>query len=106
MFGDGRGQVTLFVTVTPDPSRRPYEIQVEVCGRFRTENGSEEQLLNFCKKHAPAILFPYVRQLVHMLSSDGQHGRVRLHPMNLRGALEEDNWTVEQHLPENAETKA
>jgi preprotein translocase subunit SecB len=98
MVGDKRAEVRFSMTLLPDPHTQPYEIQVEVVGAFSTEDGSDEQLGTFCRVNAPAILFPYMRELVNRISADGRYGPIRLNPVNIAALLKEDDWVSEQAL--------
>ncbi len=80
-----RAQITLTVTVEPNQQMRPYKVEVAVTGRFETVPGTAtpKDFDTFCRSNVPAILFPYVRELVHRVTSDGPYGAVRLDPVNL-----------------------
>jgi preprotein translocase subunit SecB len=85
-----RGQLTLEAKVTPDPKWRPYEIEVAVTGQFEaaSDEVTSEQLNMFFRMNVPIILFPYVREVVHRITSDGRYGQVKIDPMNLQLPLE------------------
>lgn len=94
---DGRtAQVQLTIDVTPDPRVQPYEIHVEIAGIFTTKDGTPEQLGLFCRQTGPTILFPFVRQMVHSLTTDGVYGPVLLKPVNLLSQLAPDKWVEQQ----------
>jgi preprotein translocase subunit SecB len=78
-----QGRAALTVKVTPDPKKRPYAIEIDIEGVFEMKSGTSDQFTAFLTAGAPAILFPYVRELVHRVTSDGKYGLVRLNPMNL-----------------------
>jgi len=90
---EGIAEVQLSVDVVPDPHVQPYDIHVEIAGIFATRNGTPEQLADFCKMMGPTILFPFVRQMVNSLTTDGRYGRVLLRPVNLLSQLKQDGWT-------------
>jgi preprotein translocase subunit SecB len=89
-------QVRLVLGVKPDPRVKPYEIQVEVVGQFSTKNGTRDQLAGFCRSVGPTILFPYVRQLIDGVSSNGRYGKVRLNPTNIQAVLGATEWSAVQ----------
>jgi preprotein translocase subunit SecB len=97
--GPGHAEVRFGMTVLPDPRFQPYEIHVEVVGMFSTDNGTDEQLGDFCRANALAILFPYVRELINRISADGRYGSVRLNPANVVALLSESSWSTEPSLP-------
>lgn len=79
-----RARVVLSVIVQPDLKWQPYEIEVVVVGLFREASGDHGLLEQFCMANAPAILFPYARQIIHTLTADAGYGPVRLNPVNLQ----------------------
>ncbi len=84
--------VSLDVTVTPDPKWQPYRIRVTISGEFAGENVTLEVFEQFCRVAVPPILFPYVRQLVHSMTTDGAYGVVRVDPVNLIELLARSTW--------------
>ena len=91
-LANGRHEVSLGVTVTPDPKWMPYKIEVEMLGLFSVAAGSEEDLKQFTRLAAPTILFPYLREVVSKLTADGKHGVVRLNPINVQAMLANSDW--------------
>ncbi len=89
---DQHAQVSMGMTVTPDPKWQPYKIEIEVVGRFRTQNGTPEDLQRFCQRGVPPILFPYMREIIHRVTMDGQYGPVRLNPLNVQSMLNQTDW--------------
>ena len=69
---------------TPARDARPERIEVAVSATIRVVGESQTVPVNaFAYLHAPALLFPYVRQVVDELSSRSPHGRVLLPPTNV-----------------------
>ena len=93
---DGRYQavVTLLAIVTPDQKWQPYEIEVGVSGAFAGIGVSEEVFDQFCRVGVPPILFPWVRELVHRVTTDASFGPVLLNPVNLSQLAEQAEWTT------------
>jgi preprotein translocase subunit SecB len=92
LIGDRRAEVSMGMTVVPDPKWKPYKIELEVLGRFQASNGTREQFLQFCQLAVPPILFPYMREIVHRLTADGKHGPLRLNPINVQSMLNQTEW--------------
>ncbi len=89
-------EVTLDVTLTPDPTHQPYRIQVVMSGVFRSpENAAQADFEVFCKQAAPVIIWPYIRALVSSLTLDARFGVVRLDPVNLTSVMREEGWKAE-----------
>jgi preprotein translocase subunit SecB len=86
--------ITLETVIIPDEAFQPYRIEVTVSGAFSTDNGSQTELLSFCKLAAPSILFPYIRETVHRLTMDAPHGAVRLDPVNISQLLNATEWEI------------
>jgi Preprotein translocase subunit SecB len=68
----------------------PEEVRVAAVGEFSlsTEPPSVP-LSQFVHGHAPAILFPYVRQAVAQLTSAGPHGTFQMPPVNVMRLMED-----------------
>lgn len=81
--------VSLTVELPSSVSRRE-SISAIIVGRFRiaTELPSVP-IESFAQFHAPAILFPYVRQQVTALTAAGPTGALLLPPMNLQSMMEQ-----------------
>ena len=63
---------------------RPERIEVAVSATIRVVGESQTvPVIAFAYSHAPALLFPYVRQVVDELTSRSPHGRVLLPPTNV-----------------------
>jgi preprotein translocase subunit SecB len=99
MLADGRAEFRLKMRVTPDPRKRPYLIELELAGAFSATGASSEMLLKFCQAGAPAIVFPYARQIINEVTSNGRFGPIRLPLMNLNGMLATGVW--EQTIPDS-----
>jgi preprotein translocase subunit SecB len=101
MLADRRAEVMITVVVTPDPRVKPYDIQVDLGGVFTVRGeGTQEELTDFCQKAAPTILFPYIRQTIASVTSDGRYGRVLLPLLNLQNLIDSDKWVREGILPD------
>lgn len=98
-----QGQVTLTVTLTAEPPKQPYSIEVQATGRFGMDpaTGTKTQLEDFCKVNAPAILFPYVRQIIHSLTATSRYGPILIPPVNMVNTLTASKW-----LPVPSDTTA
>lgn len=101
---NGRHEVSLGMTVTPDPKWMPYKIEVEMIGLFSVTAGTEDDLKQFTRLAAPTILFPYVREVISKLTADAKYGPVRLSPMNVQALLNNSNW-VEVPMTASSESE-
>lgn len=98
VLSEAQGALLLTVGIVPDPRVKPYDIQLSVAAEFSVRGATEEQFSFFLKNNAPAIVFPYIRQLTDQMTADGRYGRVRLDPVNLQGLLNQDAWSEEPPL--------
>lgn len=93
------GHLFLDFSLKGDPRDKPYELQLQIVGEFAMRDGSHEDLATFCREVGPTLLFPYVRQIVDRMTSDGQHGSVRISPLNIRAMLGPESWTKQDDRP-------
>lgn len=84
--------VTLKIGITGDPKWMPYFVEVDVVGVFTCTAGFPKQFDSFTKVNAPTILFPYVREMVFRLTTDGPFGAIRLDPINVASVLGQNTW--------------
>lgn len=87
--------ITMRISVRPDPKWQPYDVEATIVGKFRTGTSEAGEFLQFCQLGAPAILFPYIRQRIHSVTTDGEHGALLIDPMNTQ-ALFANNWMDEE----------
>lgn len=85
--------VELDSKIIPDQEWQPYRLEVKIAGAFHTQNGTADELLHFCKRAAPSILFPYIRETAHRLTMDAPAGVIRLDPMNISTLLNQNVWS-------------
>lgn len=97
-----RSLVTLTVGIAPDPKWQPYNLLVKVSGGFVGENVELEQFDSFCRNGVPAILFPYVREIVHHATRDGLFGVIRIDPINIAELTSKAEWGDVQDAPKGA----
>ncbi len=68
----------------PSLDVRPERLEVAVTATIRIVGESQTVPVNmFAHAHAPALMFPYLRQVVDELTSRSPHGRVLLPPTNI-----------------------
>lgn len=102
--GAGHGAVVeLNTTLKPDMEWQPYSLEIKIMGMFQTLNGSVDELMVFCQKAAPSILFPYIRETAHRLTMDAPGGAIRLDPMNISTLLNQNPWSVSEITPSSSE---
>jgi preprotein translocase subunit SecB len=78
-----RFEVGLMLGIPPTTSR-PEKLEVAATAVFRVVGVAQTvQPTEFAHTHAPAVLFPYVRQVVDELTSRSPYGRVLLPPTNV-----------------------
>lgn len=87
-----QARVEMTVKVEPDPRVKPYSIQLVLVGLFAMTHGGPDDLKNFCQRLAPAILFPYAREIIDRTTADGTYGSIRLDPMNMLAAIDQTKW--------------
>lgn len=84
--------VTLGVVIFPEAKTNdyPFYMKVEISGLFEVEEGIDENTkINFIERNALTILFPYVRALLSVYSSNSNIGTIILPPINVVKYLEE-----------------
>ena len=83
MRGEDHFEVRIILSVGPTTERDEF-VRVDVIGRFR-RLGTEPTLPleDFVRLQAPAILLPYARQLVSLLTGHGFFGSLYLPPLNV-----------------------
>jgi hypothetical protein len=68
----------------PPLDTRPERMQVSVNAVFRVVGDVQTvPIAQFAHGHAPALIFPYIRQVVDELTSRSPYGRVLLPPTNI-----------------------
>lgn len=77
-------QLTLSVTIRPDPAVRPMEIDVVMSAGFvRDDSVSIRDFIAFISNSGGVIIFPYVRELVASITMRSPYGHVVLNPMRV-----------------------
>lgn len=70
-----------------------YYLKARISGFFeiliKTEDVSEQEVINFYKVNAVAILFPYLRSLVSDMSSKGSEAPIILPTLNIAAMIRE-----------------
>lgn len=85
-FEDNNFLLTLDVIVFPDAKKNdfPFTIRIRMTGLFEIDSKeSEETKLDFAEKNSIAILFPYVRSLLSIYTSNSNVGTLILPPINV-----------------------
>lgn len=67
----------------------PYSFEIEVGGKFKINKDEEEHLERLRNVNIPAILFPYLREVVADITRRGGHPALHLPPVNFVRAAEE-----------------
>jgi preprotein translocase subunit SecB len=94
-----RADVTLSLKINPGPGTKPYAIAMDLVGSFSAQGDiAPPALIRFCQTNAPAIMFPYARQAINEITSNGRFGPLRLPLLNLQAVLATSAWTETPHL--------
>lgn len=82
-----RFEVVIEISIDPvEPA--PEKLSVRVIGLFSAEEGEVSIALpDFLKYNAPAILFPFAREVISAMSGRGPHGAFHLKPLNIVSLL-------------------
>ena len=80
--GPAQFSVSLKLGVLPTKAR-PETIAVTLSAGFTRRGEPTVPLLEFVSKHGPALMMPYVREVVSSLTSRGLHGTLLLPPFNV-----------------------
>jgi len=96
--GDDYWEVALKISVLARNSQDDkilFEIEVEQAGVFLAKHIPEEHLAALLSVDCPAIIFPYTRQVVSQLVSDGGFMPLLLEPVNF-AAIYQNNLAEQQ----------
>ena len=97
-------EVVLVVGFNPT-KKRPERAEVVTIGRFSLRGSVQSlEVLKFVRAGAPAILFPYTREILSSLTGRGLSGAFQLNPLNILEALkrfDEGSTTAARQLREN-----
>lgn len=62
----------------------PFTMKVKLVGLFEVESGTtEKDKIDFAEKNSIAILFPYIRALISVYTSNANIGAIILPPINV-----------------------
>lgn len=87
--GPRRFEVAIKVSVAP-VSWSPDEAKVSVMATFTAAHGDlSVSFEQFIKQHAPAILFPFAREVISAMTGRGPHGAYHVHPINVVQLLDD-----------------
>lgn len=90
-FEDDNFILTLDMTIFPNAIANdyPFTMNVRIIGLFQVDSeASEEDKINFAEKNAIAILFPYLRALTSVYTTNANVGTLILPPINVVKYLE------------------
>lgn len=87
ILGERRFEVMFGLSFNPT-AERPERVKVVAHGRFLVTNPSTElPVPRFASHHAPAILFPFLREAISSLTSKGAIGPLLLDPLNISAVM-------------------
>ena len=83
--GQGSGELTLKTTGRASENDAPiYEAEIKYVGIFQADKENPNmQIVEFMKSHAPAHIFPYLREFLSSLSSRAGLPTIILPPLNI-----------------------
>lgn len=93
-FEDNNFILTLNMDVFPDAKKNdyPFNMKVRIIGLFEVESqATEKEKIDFAEKNSIAILFPYIRSLISVYTSNANIGTTILPPINVVKYLENKN---------------
>lgn len=91
-FEDDNFILSLELTVFPNAEKNdyPFTMRVKIIGLFEVEHGIQETTKkDFAERNSIAILFPYLRALVSVYTSNANIGNLILPPINVVKYLED-----------------
>lgn len=91
-FEDNNFILELEMIIFPNAEENdyPFSMKVKLMGLFEVESqATETEKINFTEKNAIAILFPYLRALVSVYTSNANIGTTILPPINVVKYLED-----------------
>lgn len=89
--GDEHWEVALKVSVlatTKEKGDVIFEVEVEQAALFLIRNIPEEHMTSVLAVDCPTIIFPYTRQLISQLTTDGGFMPLILEPVNFAAAFQ------------------
>ncbi len=93
-FEENDFMVKLEMDLFPEAEKNnyPFNMKIEILGLFEVESelGEREKII-FAEKNAIAILFPYLRALVSLYTSNSNIGTTILPPINVVKYLDDKN---------------
>ena len=76
-------EVVIEISIAPI-KEAPEQMSVRLIGIFSAGKGELSiPFPQFVRRNAPAILFPYAREVISTMSGRGPHGAFHLHPLNV-----------------------
>lgn len=101
---DGRFDVRLLIKIEPSVEREEL-VEVALIGRFRQDSATPSVARDdFIGLQAPAILLPYVRQVIASLTANGFYGAYHLPPLNVVTLMRDVETTNVSDRTESSET--
>ncbi|MHB1095585.1 MAG: protein-export chaperone SecB [Gemmatimonadaceae bacterium] len=92
----GAKRFEVVITVTVEPSKDfPEHVSVRLIGLFTVDDGALSiGFAEFLRVNAPAILFPYAREIISTMTGRGPFGTFHLNPINVPSLLADIDITV------------
>lgn len=84
LFDNRMGELSITLTMEPDPARRPIRVRATMSALFgRGSDVSARQLAEFMNTSGAVILFPYLREVVSSVTGRGVYPPMHLNPIRL-----------------------
>lgn len=88
---DNNVLVSLRFSIKNENNDMPFDIYADIRGAFELENWESPELLPLITSNAVAILFPYLRSLITMVTANANISPYVLPVMNIGALFEQNN---------------
>jgi len=75
-----------------------FEIELEHAGIFFIQNVPEEHMAGLLAVECPTIIFPYTRQIISQMTTDGGFMPLLLEPLNFNAAYQNNQEQTEESI--------
>lgn len=82
--------VNLFFCIKNEKADLPFSMEVNIEGQFHLENWEQPDLMSLIVSNSIAILFPYLRSIISMITANANISPYMLPVMNIAALFEQD----------------
>ena len=82
--------VNLFFCIKNEKDDLPFSMEVNIEGQFHLENWEQPDLISLIVSNSIAILFPYLRSIISMITANANISPYMLPVMNIAALFEQD----------------